>query len=607
MRAKRYDWLSADDRIYQSASPSNSLERGSHRSEKLTFCHVTASTCAITSATTSAAPLNNLLVAEYAAHTIMGGVFSLLRDGYFGILGLIAIITESNKAASSLLGRITQAKLPHANPTSSFWQQQPLHPELVNIQSEELAQRADIVIIGSGMTGASVAYTILNECLAIGRPIKVVILEGRTICSGATGRNGGHIKVTPFYEYKRYKNRFGAASAQKILEFYLRHRPFLLNLSREEGLEEGEARDVTTVDAFTDAERMKEATEMLRVLREDLPELARGIEILDGKTVQKRFGFSSQFYGAITYTSGALWPYRFVTAIYAALLSKFPEEFSIETGTMVQAIQITSNSDSPFLLNTSRGNITAAHVVHATEAFAANLVPGLVGKLFPLRGHMSAQRPGKSFPHYNGTISWSIVGSRDYEYISQRPGKPDAADGFGAEIMTGGGSVHMDGTGLNEVGQWDDDKIEQPIGSYLAGVLPVSFRSSFWGEDADGSVVKSMWTGVMGLTCDFMPLVGRLSPSLTKRAVNAGNNQITVDTDTAPAEWIAAGFNGAGMVTTWLSGVAVALQVLGRERVNSNGQIWKPDGVVSDWFPEEFICSPKRVARSSIHELPRLI
>lgn len=111
----------------------------------------------------------------------------------------------------------------------------------------------------------------------------------------------------------------------------------------------------------------------------------------------------------------------------------------------------------------------------------------------------------------------------------------------------------------------------------------------------------------MGLTCDFMPLVGKLSPSLTKRAVNVGNNQVTANTNAAPAEWIAAGFNGSGMVTTWLSGVAVALQVLGRENVNSNGQIWKPDGVVSDWFPEEFICSSKRVARSSIHELPRLI
>lgn len=302
-----------------------------------------------------------------------------------------------------------------------------------------------------------------------------------------------------------------------------------------------------------------------------------------------------------------MWPYRFITEMYASLLSKFPKQFSIETGTMVQTIQVTRDSARPFLLSTSRGHIKAVHIIHATEAFTSNLVPGLVGKLFPVRGHMSAQRPGKSFPEYNGSISWAIVGKKDYEYISQRPGKRDAVNGLGAEIMTGGGSIHIDGTGLNEVGQWGDDKIEQPVGSYLAGVLPVSFRSDFWGDDADGSVVKSMWTGIMGFTCDFMPLVGRLSPSLTKRTVKPMSEGDATNEGPEPAEWISAGFNGTGMVTTWLSGVAVALQVLGRENVKSEGQIWKPDGFVSDWFPEQFICTPKRIARSSIHELPHLM
>ncbi|KAH7364831.1 FAD dependent oxidoreductase-like protein [Rhexocercosporidium sp. MPI-PUGE-AT-0058] len=537
----------------------------------------------------------------------MGSVISSLRDVYFSILGLLALISESSKAAASVFERISKPKLPHANPTSTFWQENPLHPELVNIQSAELPQSADIVIIGSGMSGASIAYTILNECLAIGKPRNIVILEGRTICSGATGRNGGHIKASPYYEYARYKKRFGAASARKIVAFHMQHRPFLLRLAQEEGLEEGEARDVTTVDAFTEAERLARAVDMLEVLREDVPELAKGVNVLDAKAVQEEFGFSGQFHGAISYASGAMWPYRFVTALYATLLAKFPNEFSIETGTMVQAVQATNDSVRPFLLKTSRGEIKAVHVVHATDAFGSNLVPGLVGKLFSLRGHMSAQRPGKSFPNYGGELSWSIVGPKDYEYITQRPGKPDAANGLGAEIMIGGGSIHVDGTGLNEVGQWDDDKVEQPIGSYLAGALPVSFRSNFWGEDADGSSVKSMWTGIMGLTCDLMPLVGRISPSLTKRVAKTGGRQDTENESPAPAEWISAGFNGSGMVLTWLSGVAVALQILGRENVKSEGQIWKPDGIVSDWFPEQFACEDKRIARASIYELPSLI
>lgn len=217
----------------------------------------------------------------------MGGVYSYLRDAYFSILGLFALIAESNSAAKSLLARIAKPILPHTNPTSAFWQEQPLRPELANVRSEVLPQIADIVIIGSGMTGASVAYTILNECLAMGTPRNVVILEGRTICSGATGRNGGHIKVAPYYEYPRYKKRFGAANARKILEFHMKHRPFLLKLSEEEGLEAGEARDVMAVDAFLDEDKLKGATEMVRVLREDLPEIAKDVNLLDGKAVQE--------------------------------------------------------------------------------------------------------------------------------------------------------------------------------------------------------------------------------------------------------------------------------------------------------------------------------
>ncbi|KAH6699804.1 FAD dependent oxidoreductase-like protein [Leptodontidium sp. MPI-SDFR-AT-0119] len=538
----------------------------------------------------------------------MGSVSSYLRDVYHGIGGLLATILEGGESFKLALARIAAPRLPAPNPTTSFWQQQPPYPELVNIHSDQLPASTDIVIIGSGMSGASIAHTILNECRSMGISRQVVILEGRTTCSGATGRNGGHIKVAPVAEYAKLKKRFGAASAGKILAFYMKHLPFLLQLSKYEGLEKGEAREVKAVDAFTDPNVMRKAVEMLDVLRGDLPDIAEGIDVLDAEAIQDQFGFSSQFHGGMTYLSGAMWPYRFVTSTYASLLAKFPSELSIETGTMVHEIKVTIDSDTPFLLKTSRGDIKGAHVVHATDAFVANLVPGLVGKVFPVRGHMSAQRPGKSFPEYNGGVSWSLVGSKGYEYISQRPGLPDAVNGLGAEIMTGGGIFHGNGSGVDEVGQWGDDEIAHPIGSYLSGVLSVSFSSRFWGEDADRSTVKSMWTGSMGHTADMMPFIGRLSPSLTKRPVKTiQSSREVVDKGPGPSEWISTGFNGSGMVMTWLSGVATGLMVLGRENVKSEGQYWRPEGIVKDWLPDEFLCSPERVSRSSIYEFPKLV
>lgn len=58
-------------------------------------------------------------------------------------------------------------------------------------QRTPIPTKADIVIIGSGITAAACLYNLAanddNEKL------RIAVLEARGICTGATGRNGGHI------------------------------------------------------------------------------------------------------------------------------------------------------------------------------------------------------------------------------------------------------------------------------------------------------------------------------------------------------------------------------------------------------------------------------
>jgi hypothetical protein len=76
--------------------------------------------------------------------------------------------------------------LPRANPTTSYWQDPP-DPEIADhLGSEQVPEIADTVIIGSGITGSLVAWNLLQS-EGHGR---VVMLEARQACSGATGRNG---------------------------------------------------------------------------------------------------------------------------------------------------------------------------------------------------------------------------------------------------------------------------------------------------------------------------------------------------------------------------------------------------------------------------------
>jgi hypothetical protein len=75
--------------------------------------------------------------------------------------------------------------LPREEPTLSYWQDPP--DEIADLRStKEVPQEADIVIIGSGVSGATIAVNLLSE-----QPDKkIVLLEARQAASGASGRNG---------------------------------------------------------------------------------------------------------------------------------------------------------------------------------------------------------------------------------------------------------------------------------------------------------------------------------------------------------------------------------------------------------------------------------
>lgn len=89
------------------------------------------------------------------------------------------------------------ASLPTEKSTNSFWHSEPSPLLKGHRTTRDLPETADVVIIGSGMTGASVAYHLLSKdgTPAQHKPfdpknddVKVVMLEAREACWGATGR-----------------------------------------------------------------------------------------------------------------------------------------------------------------------------------------------------------------------------------------------------------------------------------------------------------------------------------------------------------------------------------------------------------------------------------
>lgn len=188
---------------------------------------------------------------------------------------------------ASLSARLAQRALqdpglPVPNPTASAWQSV-LH-ELANYQSSTLPSRTSIAIIGSGITGISTAYHLLQES----PHLNVTVLEARSLTSGATGRNGGHSKEVPFVDYSELKAFFGKEGAMKIARFRMAQLDALFETATAlpHVMEASQLRRVEGVDLFYD----RQVFEYMKVKREswleDFPEERERWQVWEGKDLE---------------------------------------------------------------------------------------------------------------------------------------------------------------------------------------------------------------------------------------------------------------------------------------------------------------------------------
>jgi len=272
----------------------------------------------------------------------------------------------------------------------------------------------------------------------------------------------------------------------------------------------------------------------------------------------------------------------------------------------VPEIKTIDSSERPFQVLTARGEIFTSHIVHATNSHASHLVPGFSGKLFSIRGQVSAQRPGKKFPQLDGSRSWSFVQKKGFDYVVQIQGKHSQNAEYGGELVTGGG-LFQSSMGMDEFGLTSDDKTDPIIGAYLGGILPTVFGTDNWGEDAPRGRMENMWAGTLGYTADMQPMVVKLDQNLTGRSLKSHASSGKEHSGPGPAEWVSAGYHGEGMMHAWLCGVAVGLMVLGRDEIERSNESGIPEGKVEDWLPREFRCSAERVSKANVYTLLALM
>lgn len=401
--------------------------------------------------------------------------------------------------------------LPPPSSTSSFWHSEP-SPFLHNHRTTPAVPTdADIVIIGSGLAGATTARY-LYDSAATPAPA-IVMLDARQACWGATGRNGGHCKAS-LYTLSRLPElatTLGYHQLTKLMAFQQLNVALLTDYVRAEAVD-CDFRATDTCDAFFTEDNFCAARESINLLRKRMPEYSGRLRVVTRDTTEGRRILAQETrtptaVGAVLSSAACLWPYKLV----AHMLERAVRERGMNLQTCTPALSVVRNT-SPggassvrkWTVITARGNINTDKVVFATNAHTAHLLPAFKGHIYPVRGQMSALVPPKSMIHRPLTHTYRLVGKDGImdQYLVQRPIQPD---GSGGELMLGGGRSLAPGFGEGRM----DGAIDPPVARYLRRA-PAEFfagETGFPGEavvggGGGGGLDKSLVSKFRRLTID---------------------------------------------------------------------------------------------------------
>lgn len=279
-------------------------------------------------------------------------------------------------------------------------------------------------------------------------------------------------------------------------------------------------------------------------------------EILSAEEAKARY-HTPDALGAFVYEGGSISSYRFTIGILKHCLAK---GLNLQTNTPVEAIKQADNFDPQaprWVAKTARGSLRTANLVIATNGYTAHLLPQMQGIIVPLRGQITAQRPGSKLSSLDAT--YSFIYSHGYEYmITRPPGTPDAGT-----IIIGGGLRELPNGGASEFGNTLDTDLNKDISTYLYDCTARCFGHN-WGSDAkEGRIVKE-WSGVMGTSADGLPYVGAM-PDM-------------------PGMFICASFNGHGMVMCLKSAQALV------DMMDDDRDV--------DWFPKALVVTAQRFEKT---------
>ncbi len=335
----------------------------------------------------------------------------------------------------------------------------------------QLPVSADLVIVGAGITGASVAYWASRALSG-----SIWVLEERTQpAMGASGRNAGFNLAGTVTPYPELRARLGREGACAIWAYTVDNNRRIRALLEAWGADvelvcSGSLHVATTEAEWADQRRAAE------LLRED----GFSVELLDREALARLWGFpvAERFWGALYRPEDVRWnPAR---VVWRLLEEALRQGVRLALEAPVWHLEPVPGA---VRLYTPRGVLEAGTVVLATNAWLGRLLRLLAGQVIPVRGQVLATEPvERLFEH-------PVSANYGYEYWQQdREGR----------VILGGYRWSVPDQEVGYAVEGLRMEVQLGLERFLREAFPPLAEVA----------VAHRWSGIMGFTHDALPVLG---------------------------------------------------------------------------------------------------
>ena len=328
-------------------------------------------------------------------------------------------------------------------------------------RAEQIEREIDFLVVGAGLAGGAAANFARH---VHGRD--VVVTDARDVALGASGRNAGFMISGLDTYYHRAIEEYGHDVAREVwgmsLQSFMHWREFIENSEFEVPIDNS--------GSLLLAETQDEAKELelaARALSEDKIDIE----------YYSRDPLNRGFYAAIEQPMDAgVQPYLLAKTVMAQSGAEF-----IPNNELYRLEQ-----ENDFVnVYTRKAIFKARYVMLCTNAYSPMIDPYFVGKVVPTRAQCLVTEPLDHVPV-------PYCGYSDYGYMYYR-------STFDGRFLLGGGRRQNQ----REENDTSEDRLNPKVHAFLDRYLKRYF------PDVTAPVAHR-WSGIMGFSCDGLPLVGTL-------------------------------------------------------------------------------------------------